>query len=72
MLLRHSLRLEREAQVVETAVASAIAAGSRTADLCGGSRVYGTTQMGTAIRSHIDDVLAGSDLTRYLATHERY
>jgi 3-isopropylmalate dehydrogenase len=35
MLLRYSLRLEREAAAVEVAVDGAIAAGSRTADLGG-------------------------------------
>ncbi|KYF59098.1 3-isopropylmalate dehydrogenase, partial [Sorangium cellulosum] len=35
MLLRHSLRLEKEAAVLERAVAQAIAGGARTADLGG-------------------------------------
>jgi 3-isopropylmalate dehydrogenase len=37
MLLRHSLRLEAEAQMVENAVASTLADGCRTADISGGA-----------------------------------
>ena len=38
MLLRHSLDLPREAAAVEAAVAQAIAAGVRTADIASGAR----------------------------------
>ncbi len=47
MLLRSSLGLEEEAQVVETAVAHILAAGHRTADLArSGEKSVGTTEMG--------------------------
>jgi 3-isopropylmalate dehydrogenase len=44
MLLRHSLGLEAEAQVVETAVAQVLDAGYRTADLATAGSPYVTTQ----------------------------
>ena len=46
LLLRHSLGLEEEADVVEGAVARAIAAGARTADIAGpNDKPLGTTMM---------------------------
>jgi 3-isopropylmalate dehydrogenase len=51
MLLRHSLRLEKEAQAVESAVAAAISSGIRTADIAAGGAISTTTQAG-------DEVLA--------------
>jgi 3-isopropylmalate dehydrogenase len=57
MLLRHSLKLEVEAQVIERAVAAAISAGARTADLRApgaNAGVSSTVQMGAAIRERLD------------------
>ena len=54
MLLRHSLGLAREADVVEHAVASVIAAGARTADMGGApGEVLSTSAMGERIRQQI-------------------
>lgn len=50
MLLRYSLQLEEAALAVEAAVAAAIAAGARTADLGGN---LSTSAMGDAVRSFI-------------------
>src|SRR4051812_43229152 len=50
MLLRHALALEKEAAAVESAIAAALAAGHRTADLAdAGERRIGTTEMTSAI-----------------------
>jgi len=46
MLLRHSLELPREAKAVEDAVAAALVAGARAADLGGD---YATDAVGDAI-----------------------
>jgi 3-isopropylmalate dehydrogenase len=53
MLLRHSLKLEREARAIERAVEQAISAGLRTADLGPGPKVVSTKVMGEAIRERI-------------------
>jgi len=53
MLLRHSLRLEDEAQVVEHAVERVIAAGARTADLGGGAKTLSTEEMGDAVAARV-------------------
>jgi 3-isopropylmalate dehydrogenase len=54
MLLRHSLGLAREAEVVEHAVAKVVAAGARTADMGGPSgEVLSTSAMGERIRELI-------------------
>ncbi|MDC0681969.1 MULTISPECIES: 3-isopropylmalate dehydrogenase [Sorangium] len=50
MLLRHSLRLDKEAAVLERAVAQAIAGGARTADLGGKLSTQG---MGAAVRAKL-------------------
>ncbi|WP_438030375.1 3-isopropylmalate dehydrogenase [Sorangium sp. So ce233] len=50
MLLRHSLRLDKEAAALERAVAQAIAGGARTADLGGKLSTQG---MGEAVRSKL-------------------
>ncbi|WP_437728794.1 3-isopropylmalate dehydrogenase [Sorangium sp. So ce861] len=50
MLLRHSLRLDKEAAALERAVAQAIAAGARTADLGG---KLSTQAMGEAVRAKL-------------------
>jgi len=50
MLLRHSFQLEREAQCVESAVQSALAAGHRTVDLARpGQTTLSTSQMGNKV-----------------------
>jgi 3-isopropylmalate dehydrogenase len=50
MLLRHSLRLEREAQAIEVAVADVLARGYRTPDVAGSeTRTVGTQQMGDLV-----------------------
>jgi 3-isopropylmalate dehydrogenase len=48
MLLRHSLKLDAEAQAVERAVERALARGARTRDL-GGERPLSTSGMGEAV-----------------------
>jgi 3-isopropylmalate dehydrogenase len=54
MLLRHSLALPREADLVERAVASVIAAGARTADMGAAvGEALSTTAMGERIRGEI-------------------
>lgn len=50
LLLRYSLGLEAEAQAVEQAVDTALAGGSRTADLAApGTRAVSTTEMGDLV-----------------------
>jgi 3-isopropylmalate dehydrogenase len=49
MLLRHSLELAAEAQVVEKAVADAISEGVRTADIAAGARPASTREAGDAV-----------------------
>ncbi len=54
MLLRHSLGLEAEAQVVEAAVDGVLAAGLRTADIANGAGpVLDTVAMGEAVVSRL-------------------
>jgi 3-isopropylmalate dehydrogenase len=53
MLLRHSLTLEEEAKLVEKAVAEAIAAGVRTADIAGNSPSVSTTEAADAVLAHL-------------------
>ncbi len=54
MLLRHSLRLEEEAQSVERAVERVIAGGARTADLGGGPRALTTAEMSDSVVARIE------------------
>jgi len=49
MMLRHSLRLEAEADAVEKAVAAALADGLRTADIAGKAKPASTAAMGAAV-----------------------
>ncbi len=50
MLLRHSLRLTREADILESAVGQAIESGARTPDIAApGTRGYSTRQVGDAV-----------------------
>ncbi|HMN43265.1 MAG TPA: 3-isopropylmalate dehydrogenase [Povalibacter sp.] len=53
MLLRHSLELPAEAQVVEKAVADAIAAGLRTADIAAGKAARTTREAGDEVVKRI-------------------
>jgi 3-isopropylmalate dehydrogenase len=53
MLLRHSLGLENEAQVVEKSVSTAIEGGIRTADLVSGNTSSTTRQAGDAVVTRI-------------------
>jgi 3-isopropylmalate dehydrogenase len=59
LLLRHSLGLRREAELVERAVASAITAGARTADMGAGlGEALSTAAMGEQIRRELPGALA--------------
>jgi len=50
LLLRHSLKLEQEADAVETAIRNVIANGARTADIAtSGETVLGTDEMTNAV-----------------------
>jgi 3-isopropylmalate dehydrogenase len=52
LLLRHSLRLEKEAVAIEDAVRAVLATGLRTADIAvggAGERLVGTREMGEAV-----------------------
>ncbi|AMN47058.1 3-isopropylmalate dehydrogenase [Steroidobacter denitrificans] len=53
MLLRHSLGLHEEAALVEKAVAEAIVAGVRTADIGGSGKAATTAQAGSAVVDRI-------------------
>ncbi len=53
MLLRHSLELPAEAQVVENAVAKAISDGMRTADIAAGGAFVSTQEAGEIIVRHV-------------------
>jgi 3-isopropylmalate dehydrogenase len=54
MLLRHSLRLEKEAEAVEGAVSAVLEAGYRTRDIMEeGGRLVGTSGMGDAIAERV-------------------
>lgn len=54
LALRHSLDLEEEATAVETAVASVLSAGHRTADIAAGGPSLGTSAMGDAVLAALD------------------
>ena len=58
MLLRHTARLEHEAQDVESAVRGVLEAGYRTADLRGGrgSRIVGTAEMGALVSDAVAEL----------------
>jgi 3-isopropylmalate dehydrogenase len=61
MLLRYSFHLEREAACIESAVQSALAAGSRTADLAQpGQSSLSTTEMGRKVAEGAREVCAAS------------
>lgn len=55
LLLRHSLELETEAEMIERAVLRALENGARTADLVSaGERAYSTREMGDAVLAALD------------------
>ncbi|MCA9041523.1 MAG: 3-isopropylmalate dehydrogenase [Planctomycetaceae bacterium] len=49
MLFRHSLKLEEEAKLIETAVDQVLSAGHRTADIAYGKPSIGTIEMGDLV-----------------------
>ena len=53
MLLRHSLKLEAEAALIERAVDAVLAKGHRTADLAAGGPSIGTVEMGTLVLAEL-------------------
>lgn len=53
LLLRHSLALQKEAQLIEKSVADAISDGVRTADIAAGSKHLNTRQMGDEVIKRI-------------------
>ena len=53
MLLRHSLKLEAEAKLIEQAVDRVLAKGHRTADLAAGGLSIGTAEMGTLVLAEL-------------------
>ena len=53
MLLRHSLRLDAEAAVVERAVDSVLEKGHRTADLASGGPSISTAEMGSRVLAEL-------------------
>jgi 3-isopropylmalate dehydrogenase len=54
MLLRHSLDLDADARTIEAAVQKVLDNGLRTADLSGGRRSLGTTEMAHAVIAAIE------------------
>jgi 3-isopropylmalate dehydrogenase len=53
MLLRHSLKLEIEAQAIEAAIEEVLVSGLKTADLAGSGPSVGTTHMAASIAAAI-------------------
>ncbi len=49
MLLRHSLKLEEPAKLIEAAVQSVLASGLRTKDIAGGGSFVNTAEAGAAV-----------------------
>src|SRR5207244_8072636 len=59
MALRYSFNMEREADLIDQAIAAALAEGLRTADIkSDGSTVIGTREMGEAIIAEMDKLAA--------------
>jgi 3-isopropylmalate dehydrogenase len=58
LLLRHSARLEREAQDIETSIRSVLEAGYRTADIQArtGKYIIGTTEMGRLVAEAVAEL----------------
>ena len=63
MVLRHSAKLEREAQAIESAVAHVLEAGHRTADIARGNTAANvtTTQMGKLVHQALTETLDRHD-----------
>lgn len=57
MVLRHSAKLEQDAQAVEAAVRSALEKGHRTADLVRGQKGVSTGEMGDYVREALTDLI---------------
>jgi len=53
MLLRHSLKLDEEAGVIEAAVAATLKAGHRTADIASRGASISTSEMGDLVVAQI-------------------
>jgi 3-isopropylmalate dehydrogenase len=59
MALRYSFAMGREADLVDQAIAAALAAGLRTDDIkSDGMTVVGTAEMGTAVLRELDRLAA--------------
>jgi 3-isopropylmalate dehydrogenase len=54
MLLRHSLKLDKEAGAIESAVDRVLAKGHRTADLAGAGTSVGTAEMGSLVLAELN------------------
>lgn len=53
MLLRHSLKLEKEAVAIEKAVDEVLKSGGRTPDIAAGGPSIGTVEMGDLVLNHL-------------------
>jgi 3-isopropylmalate dehydrogenase len=60
LLLRHTCRLEREAQAVESAIRALLDSGCGTPDLASAPRKVSTSEAGEIIRRHLRDEAAGA------------
>jgi 3-isopropylmalate dehydrogenase len=60
MMLRHSFRMEAEAQAIETAIEKVLKRGHRTPDLPGKSRAVTTSRMGDLIAEATQKILKSS------------
>ena len=59
MALRYSFEMGREADLIEKAIAAALAKGLRTADITSdGTKRVGTTEMGDAIIAEMEKLAA--------------
>ena len=60
MMLRLSLRMPKEADLVEQACIRALAGGARTADIANGGAVLNTEQMGTRVLEELKALMAAA------------
>jgi 3-isopropylmalate dehydrogenase len=59
MALRYSFGMQNEADLIEAAIAAALAKGLRTADIASpGTTTVGTRQMGEAVVAEMDRLVA--------------
>jgi 3-isopropylmalate dehydrogenase len=59
MALRYSFNMGKEAELIDAAIAAALARGLRTADIkSDGSKVVSTSEMGEAIVSELEQLAA--------------